>query len=99
MGGDEPSGVARVVVRDSILPAAYEDEYPTEGEGADSSVVAFAGGSLTLVEDGRPSTVCDRAAGELVEGLADELWTGPAHVYPAGRSAGLRQGSNAAEVG
>src|SRR5258707_13892427 len=99
MGSDEPGGVAGVVVRDLILPAAYEDAYPAEGEGTDGGVVAFAGGSLAVVEGGRPSTMGDRAAGELVQGLTDGLWTGPAHVDPAGGSAGDRQGSNAAEVG
>ena len=74
----ETTAVERVIVRAAIFPAGEEDAHPFAGESADGSVVVFVPCALLLIERFGPSATRYRAAGKLVEALAQELRTGPA---------------------
>ena len=77
------------VVGRVIFPAAKDDADPFEGQDADSAVVGFTFLTLGLIEGFGPFGARDRLAGELVKGLAEELWAEQSPMYPAGFSTAL----------
>ena len=68
----------------ATFPTAEDDADPFEGQDAYSAVVGFALLALGLVESFGPFGAMDRLAGELVKGLAEELWAEESAMYPAG---------------
>src|ERR1035438_9781906 len=73
----ETFDVFGVVVGRAILPAAPHDALPFEGQGAEGGVAAFAALALPLVIALGPDTKGEGRARHFVEGLAEELGTGP----------------------
>jgi len=65
-----------------ILPAAPEDAYPFERQGANRHLVGFALLSLGLVKGPRPKGISHGLVGPLDEGLMQEFRSTVAPVYP-----------------
>jgi hypothetical protein len=73
--------VARLVVVDTVGPAAVEDADPLEGESAKGSLVLHATSSAAGVEGVGPEGARDGLANPLDEGLAEEGGAPIAPVY------------------
>ena len=76
--------VKGLIVAGASFPAAEDDADPFEGQGAHGAVMGFTLLALRLVEGFGPLGAMDRLAGELVKGLAEELWAKESAMYPAG---------------
>src|ERR1017187_10478192 len=91
----ETFDVFGIVVGRAVLPAAPQDALPFEGQGAEGGLAVFAALELPLVIAAGPDTKGEGRARHFVEGLAEELGTGPTHVNPHAATAGLFDRRNA----
>src|SRR5680860_1417735 len=91
--GEELAGAAVLggVVGDASVPAAPDDSEPGSGEDAGGVLVGFAGGGVAVVDGGGPGAGSAAVGGEVDDGVAQFLVTGPAErhdVVAAGLSGG-----------
>src|SRR5579872_3604821 len=92
--------VAGGVVGGLVLPAVPDDEQPGAGEDADGVGVVVASGAGAVVEVGGPGACVAGVAGEVGDGVAELLVTGPAEgdgAYFAGLAGGGRGAGEAGE--